>query len=93
MDAIGGDQFARFQIEAGPWFWHATEGHLLNGLPGARIHNGRDDTHGGTITGLGDCRLRLTVRTAAKRPLSPFDGSPSLLESGHSFRVTPSLRR
>lgn len=45
MDAIGGDQLTSFQIEAGPWFGHATEGHLLNGLARGGIHDGCDDTH------------------------------------------------
>lgn len=45
MDAIGGDEFAALEVEAGPGLGHAAEGHFLDGLAGSRIHDGGDDTH------------------------------------------------
>ncbi len=45
MNAVGGDEFAIFQVEAGPGLGHAAKGHFLDGLTGGRIHDGGDDTH------------------------------------------------
>jgi hypothetical protein len=45
VDAFSGDQFTRFEIEAGPWLGHAPESHLLDWPSGGGIHDCRGNAH------------------------------------------------
>jgi len=61
VDAFGGDQFARGKVEAGPWLWHAAEGHFLDWPSGDGVHDRCGDTHvaqvarGGPVCPSGGC--------------------------------------
>lgn len=56
IDALGGDHLAIGESEAGPWFGHTVEAHLLERLTGDGVHNGCGNSHASRLAGwVGAC--------------------------------------
>lgn len=56
VNTLGGDHLAVGEGEAGPWFGHAVEAHLLERLTGDGVHNGCSNSHARRLAGrVGAC--------------------------------------
>lgn len=56
VDTFCRDHLAVGEGEAGPWFGHAVEAHLLERLTGDGVHNRCSNSHGRRLAGrMGDC--------------------------------------
>src|SRR3546814_1765707 len=89
VDALGGDELAGREVEAGPGFGHAAEAHLLDRLAGGGVHNRRGDSHAAPVAvGPLGCPAGGTKKEGARSALShawsgPADRKSTRLNSSH----------